>query len=130
MTILLVTHNLGIVASMADKVMVMYGGKIVEMGGTEEIFYAPKHPYTKALLCAIPKEDSESKRLTVIPGTPPNLLNPPKGCPFVARCEKHMKICGEEFPKGYEEDSHRCYCHLYSSEYLTWKQQKEGHIHE
>lgn len=130
MTILLVTHNLGIVASMADKVMVMYGGKIVEMGETEEIFYTPKHPYTKALLRAIPKEDTESKRLTVIPGTPPNLLNPPKGCPFVARCEGHMKICGEEFPEGYEENAYRCYCHLYSPEYLTWKQQKEGLIYE
>lgn len=125
MTILLVTHNLGIVATMADKVMVMYGGKIVETGKTEEIFYNPKHPYTKALLRAIPQEDKVRRRLTTIPGTPPNLLNPPKGCPFVARCENHMKICGEEFPEEYEEKGHRCYCHLYSLEYLAWKRHKE-----
>ena len=109
MSILIVTHNLGVVATIADRVVVMYGGKIMETGTTEEIFYEPRHPYTKALLETIPEAEERKKKLPVIPGTPPNLINPPKGCPFMARCPKRMNICGMSFPKKNE----RCYCYLY-----------------
>lgn len=121
MSILLVTHNLGVVASMADRVMIMYGGKILEMGTTEEIFYEPGHPYTKALLDTIPRDENRGGPLRVIPGTPPNLLRPPKGCPFLARCRERMQICSEEFPDGYMEGTHRCHCFLKSPEYAEWR---------
>lgn len=124
MSILLVTHNLGVVASMADRVMIMYGGKILEMGTAEEIFYEPRHPYTKALLDTIPGDDNKGRPLRVIPGTPPSLLCPPKGCPFLARCKERMRICGEQFPEGYIEGTHRCHCFLRSPEYMEWKRRQ------
>lgn len=122
MSILLVTHNLGVVASVADRVMIMYGGKILEMGTTEEIFYRPRHPYTRALLETILGDGNRGRPLRVIPGTPPGLLHPPKGCPFLARCKERMKICSEEFPEGYMEGGHRCHCFLRSPEYLRWRE--------
>lgn len=126
MAILLVTHNLEIVASMADRVMVMYGGKIVEMGKMQDIFCNSQHPYTKALLKTIPKEDVIQTRLTTIPGTPPNLVNPPRGCPFIARCSERMNICNEEFPKSHGRNEHECFCHLCDPEYEKWKHMMEG----
>lgn len=125
MAVLLITHNLGVVASVADRVIVMYGGKIVESGTTAQIFYEAMHPYTKALLKAVPKEREEQKRLTAIPGTPPNLLDPPKGCPFIARCEERMNVCADLFPNG-ASSGHQCFCHLNDPEYQEWVLKKKG----
>ena len=97
--IILITHDLGVVAGMADRVAVMYAGKIVETGAVEDIFYRNAHPYTQALLKSLPTVDSDrTERLVSIAGTPPDLLNPPKGCAFAARCKHCMKICQEEQP--------------------------------
>lgn len=97
MSVMIITHDLGIVADIADKVVVMYGGKIVEASPCEEIFRNPSHPYTKGLLASIPKLDS-SEPLIPIEGTPIDLLNPPAGCPFAQRCEKCMKVCISHLP--------------------------------
>ena len=86
MAIMMITHDLGVVASMCDHIAVMYAGNIVEYGLTDDIFYNPKHEYTKGLLRSIPRMDSkEHERLVPIEGTPVDLLNPPKGCPFASR---------------------------------------------
>lgn len=99
MAIIMITHDLGVVAQMCEKIAVMYGGRIVEYGTTDEIFYEPKHEYTKGLLKSIPRLDAEEhEKLVPIEGTPIDLLNPPKGCPFAPRCEKCMKICLKEMP--------------------------------
>lgn len=99
MAIIMITHDLGIVASMCEKIAVMYAGRIVEYGTTDQIFYEPKHEYTKGLLRSMPRLDSEEhERLVPIEGTPIDLLNPPKGCPFAPRCEQCMKICLREMP--------------------------------
>ncbi|WP_425449064.1 ABC transporter ATP-binding protein [Dethiothermospora halolimnae] len=98
--VILVTHDLGVVADVADRIQVMYAGKIVERGTTEEIFYNPQHPYTWALLRSVPRLDTENKALLYsLKGTPPDLVNPPKGCPFAARCEYCMEICKEGMPE-------------------------------
>jgi oligopeptide transport system ATP-binding protein len=94
MAIIFITHNLGVVAEICDKVSVMYAGKIVEQGGVNDIFYNPKHPYTLGLLRSMPRVDAEKyERLIPIEGTPVDMLNPPEGCPFGPRCEHCMKIC-------------------------------------
>ena len=99
MAIIMITHDLGIVASMCEKIAVMYAGKIVEYGTTDEIFYNPKHEYTKGLLLSIPRMDAkEHERLVPIEGSPIDMLNPPKGCPFAPRCSNCMKICLREMP--------------------------------
>lgn len=99
MAIIMITHDLGVVASMCEKIAVMYGGRIVEYGTTDDIFYHPKHEYTKGLLKSIPRLDAkEHERLVPIEGTPIDLLNPPKGCPFAPRCSSCMKICLKEMP--------------------------------
>jgi oligopeptide transport system ATP-binding protein len=101
--IILITHDLGVVASMADRVAVMYAGKIVEIGTAEDIFYRSSHPYTKALLRSLPTTDMDrSVRLVSIAGTPPDLLNPPVGCGFASRCKNCMKICHAELPPQFE----------------------------
>ena len=98
--VILVTHDLGVVAGVADRVHVMYAGEIVEKGTTEEIFYNPKHPYTWALLKSVPTLGVENKAvLYSLKGTPPDMLNPPIGCAFAARCEYCMEICKEEIPE-------------------------------
>ena len=87
-SIMLITHDMGVVATVCSKVIIMYGGLVMESGTLEEVFYEPKHPYTKALLKAIPSLDlKEGERLQSIPGLPPSLIDPPKGCPFAERCE-------------------------------------------
>ncbi len=93
MAIILITHDLGVVAQMCDEVIVMYAGSICEQGTADEIFYNPKHEYTKGLMRSIPTADTAGKKLQPITGTPIDLLNMPKGCPFAPRCEKAMKIC-------------------------------------
>ena len=98
-SIVLITHDLGIVAGMCDRVIVMYGGQIVESGSVDQIFAHPRHPYTQGLLRSIPRLDMDKeKELIPIYGTPPNLLNPPKGCPFCARCAHAMRICQSDPP--------------------------------
>lgn len=97
--IILITHDLGVVASLADRIAVMYAGKVVETGAAKDIFYNPSHPYTEALLSSLPKHDTNKEdTLTSIPGTPPDLLNPPVGCAFASRCSKCMKICKHKQP--------------------------------
>ena len=112
--IILITHDLGVVAGIADRVAVMYAGKVVETGTTRQIFYENRHPYTRALLGSLPQTDSSKREpLTSIPGTPPDLLNPPKGCGFAARCKHCMQICREELPPEFmTEDGHKACCWL------------------
>ena len=93
MAIIMITHDLGVVAQMCDEVIVMYAGSICEQGTADEIFYNPKHEYTKGLLRSIPTENTSGQRLEPITGTPIDLLNMPKGCPFAPRCDAAMKIC-------------------------------------
>jgi len=98
-SVILITHDLGVVASVADRVAVMYSGKVVETGTVREVFYQPKMPYTWGLLASIPLLTADSSlELIPIPGSPPDALDPPKGCPFAARCPYAMKICSEEMP--------------------------------
>ena len=118
MAIIMITHDLGVVASMCDKIAVMYAGRIVEYGTTDDIFYNPKHEYTKGLLKSIPRLDAkEHERLVPIEGTPIDLLNPPAGCPFAPRCSNSMKICLREMaPVTTFDDVHYTQC---------WMNQKE-----
>lgn len=100
MAIIMITHDLGVVASMCDRIAVMYAGKVVEYGTTEDIFYHPSHEYTKGLLRSIPKlNDKEHSRLVPIEGSPVDMLNPPAGCPFAPRCSACMKICLKTMPE-------------------------------
>lgn len=112
--IILITHDLGIVAGMCDRVFVMYGGKIIETGMVDQIYKNPFHPYTKGLLRCIPRLDMDKhKELIPIPGTPPNLHNPPPGCPFTARCPYAMKICKGTMPPDFLiESQHLAACWL------------------
>ncbi|MBR0172353.1 MAG: ABC transporter ATP-binding protein [Lachnospiraceae bacterium] len=99
MAIIMITHDLGIVASMCDRIAVMYAGHIIEYGTTDDVFYDPRHEYTRGLLNSIPRLDAkEHERLVPIEGTPVDMLNPPKGCPFAPRCNVCMKICLREMP--------------------------------
>ena len=113
-SIIMITHDLGVVASICDRIAIMYGGKIVEIGTAEEIFYEPKHPYTKGLLsCVANPEDKEKKELHPIPGSPPDLLNIGDWCPFVDRCENAMKVCKLKMPAEEQySDTHTCSCWL------------------
>ena len=115
MGIMLITHDLGVVASMCDNIAVMYAGEIVEYGTADDIFYEPKHEYTKGLLRSIPRfQEKEYSALVPIEGQPVDLLNPPKGCPFAPRCESCMKICLKEKPDRTEfSEQHyaRCWLH-------------------
>ena len=114
MAIIMITHDLGIVASMCEKIAVMYAGKIVEYGTTDDIFYNPKHEYTKGLIKSIPRLDAKDhERLVPIEGTPVDMLNPPAGCPFAPRCESCMKICLREMPPvTHFSDVHYTQCWL------------------
>ncbi len=93
MSVILITHDLGVVAEMCDEVIVMYAGEVCERGTADEIFYNPKHEYTKGLMRSIPTVSDEDRRLEPIGGTPVDLLNMPDGCPFAPRCDKAMKVC-------------------------------------
>lgn len=97
-SIILITHDLGVVAQVADRVAVMYAGKIVEIGSRREIFYRPQHPYTIGLLQSVPRLDIEKAELVPIPGTPPDLFSPPAGCAFAARCKYSMEVCERVYP--------------------------------
>ena len=96
--IVMITHDLGVVAGICDKVLVMYAGRTMEYGRVNDIFYRPSHPYAEGLLLAIPRLDTEGEVLPTIPGNPPNLLRLPTGCPFQERCHRAHEICGQQSP--------------------------------
>ena len=110
-SIIIITHNLGVVANIADRVAVMYGGKLVETGDVADIFHNPCHEYTKGLLRSIPKAHEKGGELQAIPGTPPDLMDPPVGCPFAARCQETMIVC-QKFMPDYTEcgKNHKSAC--------------------
>ena len=113
--VIMITHDLGVVAKLCDRVAIMYGGKMVEIGTDKEIFYKPEHPYTQGLLNCIARagDDEVEEDLKPIPGSPPDLLNPPKGCPFVDRCAKAMRVCKDNMPDTVSySDTHRSRCWL------------------
>ncbi len=111
MAIIMITHDLGVVAQMCDEVIVMYAGSICEQGTADEIFYNPHHEYTKGLLRSIPTADTAGTRLKPITGTPIDLLNMPKGCPFAPRCDNAMKIClTQRCARMQINDAHQAAC--------------------
>ena len=111
MAIIMITHDLGVVAQMCDEVIVMYAGSICEQGTADEIFYNPKHEYTKGLMRSIPTVDNDGERLEPITGTPIDLLNMPQGCPFAPRCDAAMKICLKERCQRMQiNDMHQAAC--------------------
>ena len=113
MAIVIVTHDLGVIASMCDEIIVMYGGRVCERGTADDIFYNPAHEYTKGLLRSIPKQDNMGEKLVPIGGTPINLLNMPKGCAFCPRCSEAMKVCLRELPQELRlSDTHLSSCWL------------------
>ena len=127
MSIIMITHDLGVVANMCEKIAVMYAGHIVEYGTADEIFYNPSHEYTKGLIKSIPKLNVEKiERLVPIEGQPVDLLNPPAGCPFAPRCSDCMKICLNKMPPKTElSDTHYSYCWLLQKEALKGEENCE-----
>lgn len=117
MTVILITHDFGVVAEVADRVAVMYSGNIVEQGDVFEIFDDPKHPYTRGLLASVPGRSSGDDRLNAIEGEPPDMTQLPSGCPFKDRCPDAMDHCGEELPPSYliddASETHTARCFLY-----------------
>jgi len=115
-TLLLITHNMGLVAEMCDRVAVMYAGQLVEEAPVEELFRRPLHPYTRALLRAVPNPLQRIDKLESIPGTVPNLVNPPPGCRFHPRCREAMPRCSREKPPDtWVSERHRVACWLYAA---------------
>ena len=111
MAIIMITHDLGVVAQLCDEVVVMYAGSICEQGTADEIFYNPKHEYTKGLMRSIPTVNNDDTKLEPITGTPIDLLNMPAGCPFAPRCDAAMKIClRERCPRMEINDNHAAAC--------------------
>lgn len=114
--IILITHDLGVVAKIADRIAVMYAGQCIEFGSREDIFYRTQHPYTKGLLASVPRLDMQEGYLKPIEGTPPDLFAPPKGCGFFARCKQRLKVCEAYPPVAYHgNDTHRVFCWLQDS---------------
>ena len=113
LTIILITHNLGNVAQLADRITVMYGGNMVEVAEAQSIFDNPLHPYTQGLLASIPNIKLEQPKLQTMPGSPPDLVNPPSGCVFHPRCPKAMGVCKTKKPEIKTEDGHLVSCWLY-----------------
>jgi oligopeptide transport system ATP-binding protein len=113
-SIILITHDLGVVADVCSRINVMYGGTLVEKGSTDDIFYRTSHPYTAGLLKSVPNPDKGAKdRLIPIEGTPPDLIKPPTGCPFAARCTYTMKVCVEKRPPLFKVgEDHEAACWL------------------
>ena len=104
LSMIFITHDLSILAEISDKIAIMYAGKIVELGPSEKIYYEPAHPYTQKLLAAIPRLHEDVEKLEFIPGTPPNLINPPTGCRFHPRCPYAMDVCKKKVPELKEVD--------------------------
>jgi oligopeptide transport system ATP-binding protein len=129
-SIIIITHNMGVVASIAKKVAVMYAGIVVEKGTVGDIFYRPQHPYTRGLLKSVFRLDKPKKEaLTPIEGAPPELINPPKGCAFAARCDYAMRVCLREAPREYERGNGRsCRCWTLDAESpVKLKELEEGY---
>ncbi len=115
MSILFITHDLGTVAGFADRIVVMYGGRLAEAGTTYDIYDRPKHPYTHGLINCLPRISNRKNRLTPISGTIPSLIDPPEGCIFHPRCERRMPVCSQERPPEIIiSGEHIVACHLYS----------------
>jgi peptide/nickel transport system ATP-binding protein len=113
MAMMIITHDVSVVAEVSDKIGVMYAGRMMEMGETTQVFKDTAHPYTAGLLGSFPSIKGERKRLISIPGFPPDLVDPPSGCPFHPRCQYAREICRSERPKGVAvEPGHMSYCHL------------------
>lgn len=127
MAIIMITHDLGVVAQMCDEVIVMYAGSICEQGTADEIFYNPCHEYTKGLMRSIPTVDSAGTKLKPISGTPIDLLNMPAGCPFAPRCDAAMKICLRERPENMViNDDHWARCWMNVKKQVEADQNKQG----
>jgi peptide/nickel transport system ATP-binding protein len=109
--LIFITHDLGVIASMADRIMVMYGGRQVEIGTSDQIFYSPRHPYTKMLLRSVPRVDKRLEKLESIPGQPPRMVDIPPVCPFLPRCPRRVERCLKELPELSEiEENHYVRC--------------------
>ena len=127
-SILMITHDLGVISEICEKVAVMYSGRIVEYGPVRKIFENPKHPYTNGLISAIPSSKNLDVDLTTIRGMVPNLIYPPEGCRFHPRCDHRMECCDKVIPKLlYSEENHFVSCHMFDSEYKNspkyeWKE--------
>jgi oligopeptide/dipeptide ABC transporter ATP-binding protein len=113
LSIVLITHDLGVVARMAHDVAVMYAGQIVESGSVDDIFYRSAHPYTLGLRAAMPSNDPQKRELQIIPGSPPDLFAPPPGCGFADRCAQTMRICRSTPPPAYVDGAHQARCWLH-----------------
>ncbi|NCE63265.1 ABC transporter ATP-binding protein [Pseudoflavonifractor sp. 524-17] len=121
--VLLITHDLGVVADIAHRILVVYAGRIVEQGSRDEIFYSHRHPYTWSLLRSVPRLDlTQKEELVSIEGTPPDLIDPPAGCPFAGRCRWCMEICREEEPPEVQfSPGHSCRCWLHHPDAPDWQ---------
>lgn len=132
MAVILITHDFGVVAGIADRIVVMYAGKVMEEGKTDQMYYMPRHPYTAALLKAVPSlVADEEQKLRTIDGTPPFLLNIPPGCPFADRCDYTMRICTEKEPQYFQFKDNRVFCWLYhaqASGQLKRFKEREGRL--
>ena len=115
LSIIIISHDLAVISELADKLAIMYAGKIVEIGPSDRVYLNPMHPYTRKLLGAIPRLHQKQERLEFIPGAPPNLIHPPPGCRFHPRCPERFEPCDREEPELVEvEPGHWVACHLYS----------------
>lgn len=125
--VILITHDLAVVASFAHNVVVMYAGEIMEQGSVDDIFYRPAHPYTRALLGSLPSQANRAKRLDPIEGNPPHLGHQLKGCPFTARCKNAMKICPLQHPDQFKVGAnHFAACHLHHPDFVQRPQNKKN----
>jgi peptide/nickel transport system ATP-binding protein len=116
-SVILITHDLALVAHVADVISIMYAGQIVEIGPSAEIYKNPRHPYTQALIAAVPKLRSDDKRISFIPGTPPSLISPSEGCRFYPRCPQAMDVCKKDPPEFATESGYvRCWLYDKNSE--------------
>jgi oligopeptide/dipeptide ABC transporter ATP-binding protein len=114
LSLILITHDLSVIAETCDRVMVMYAGRVAEEGTVSEVFSRPRHPYTQKLLAAFPNIHADRRALEVIPGSPPDLRDPPPGCRFAPRCQFAMDVCRVEVPPEVTfADGVRVACHLY-----------------
>ncbi len=113
LSLVLITHDLSVIAETCDRVLIMYAGKVAEEGRVDEVFRRPRHPYTQKLLSAFPNIRADRRTLDVIPGSPPDLRNPPPGCRFAPRCAFAMPVCSEVVPPEVTFDGTRVACHLY-----------------
>jgi len=113
LSLILITHDLSVIAETCDRVLIMYAGRVAEEGPVKEVFRRPRHPYTQKLLAAFPNIAADRRSLEVIPGSPPDLIDPPPGCRFAPRCFAAMAVCSEVDPPESRFDGVRVACHLY-----------------